>query len=462
MADPQYPPSAGHEPAFQAWRQLVEKGLQARDFSALQSRTRDGIVIEPLYPPHSDTSPLPGRGARPWTIVSLIDDADPERANAQVLADLGGGATGICLRFAGSPLAAGSGLPAAAEPLAVALDCVDLAHVRLRIDPHPLGPEIAGWVRDLIARRSIATELTDIAFGLDPVAAELQGSATPQTADRLVEVFAELQQSGFKAPVAELDARPFHEAGATEAQELAALIASAAWWLRALEKTGFAPDAVLSAMGASLSVDRDQFLSIAKIRALRLLWARIEDLCQTAPGHVRIHAETSRRMMAGAAPHTNLVRATIASFAAAVGGADSIAVLPYSAPLGAPDAAARALARNTQHLLIEESQLHRVADAAAGSGALEALTDALAEHAWAEFQRIEGDGGIVASLRSGAFPARIAAAREILRREVADGAVPLVGATMFRDPGEAAGAVSSEAGGSSRLAPVRLESMAVS
>ena len=461
MADPQYTSVVEPNAGFRAWRTLVEKSLKGRDFSALQSRTRDGIVIDPLYPPRPDGAPLPGRGPRPWTIVQILDHPDPERANEQALADILGGATGLCLRFTGASLAGARGLPPTAESLAIVLDGVDLAALNLHVDPHSQGPEIAGWLRDLVAKRSIAPELTRIAFGLDPVARLVQTQPDPDREGRLPALFSDLARSGFKAPIAELDARPFHEAGATEAQELAAILACAVWWLRALEKSGHSAETSLPLFGASLSVDHDQFVSIVKIRALRLLWARLAELCAVPPIPLRIHAQTSRRMMARAGSHTNLVRATIAAFAAGVAGADSIAVLPYSEALGNPAPAARALARNTHLLLLEEAHIYRVADPAAGSGALEALTASLAEQGWTEFQEIEREGGIIASLCSGAFPQRIAAAREALRADVASGAVPIVGAVVYRDPGESQDLAPDRPDIAGLLAPVRLEEMAV-
>jgi methylmalonyl-CoA mutase len=168
-------------------------------------------------------------------------------------------------------------------------------------------------------------------------------------------------------------------------------------------------------------------------------------------------------MMTRAEPHTNILRTTIAAFAAAVGGADTIAVVPHDAALGPSAREARALARNVHHLFIEETQLHRVLDSAAGSGAVEALTDALAERAWHEFRTIEREGGIVESLRSGHFPKRIADARAALAAQVLSGAAPLVGATIHRQSRdqdqveeEAASAASAELG----LTPIRLEGQA--
>jgi methylmalonyl-CoA mutase len=437
MAEPQSQHPAGDAPSMDAWRRLAEQALKDRSVSAPQSRTRDGIVIEPLYVRRADTVPVLGRGAKPWTLIQVIDNPDLDRSNAQALEDLLGGATGLALRFAGAPSAAGFGLPPTAEALHGALEDVDLAAVHLRIDPHRQAIGTARLLQDLIARSGVAPERADAAFGLDPIGpAAFQGSAVPDP-DSYVACFRELQSAGLYGPIAELDARVFHEAGASEAQELAAVLAGAVWWLRALGSAGTSPTAALPFFGATLSVDRDQFLSIAKLRAVRLLWARLQELCGAPLTPLRLHAETSRRMMTRADAHGNLLRTTIAALSASVGGADSIAVLPHTTALGLADSNARALARNLQHLLMEESHLHRVAHPAAGSGALEALTDALAERAWAEFQAIEREGGVAESLRFGAFPSRIASARDALGAALRRGEAPLVGVTIYQAPGEA-------------------------
>jgi methylmalonyl-CoA mutase len=448
--------------SFEDWRRIVEKALTGGDFALLRSRTRDDIVIEPLYR-GQDLHPLPSRGPGPWKIVQIVDDPDPERGNEQALEDLRGGATGLALRFAGAPAAGALGLPPSEEALQIVLQDVDLASIHLRIDPHLTAPGIAHRLTDLVARRGIAPERTDISFGLDPISVlAFQGNSVDP--GEFVSCFRKLQSASFRGGLATLDGRIFHEAGATEAQELAAILAAAAWWLRALDSADVPLNTALGLFEASLAADREQLLSVAKVRALRLLLARIQELCGAPPAPLKIHAETGRRMMARADPHTNLLRTTIAAFAAGVGGADSVAILPYTVALGLADRSARALARNAQHILIEEAHLHRVADPAAGSGAVEALTGALAERAWEEFQTIEREGGIVESLRSNDLPARIAEAREVLKRELAGGAAPLVGATAYRgsieQPSPAEREFSAAPSNSSRLSPIRLETLA--
>ena len=165
-------------------------------------------------------------------------------------------------------------------------------------------------------------------------------------------------------------------------------------------------------------------------------------------------------MLTRADPHANILRATIAAFAAAAGGANSIAVLPFTAALGPADPSARAIARDMQHLLMEEAHLHRVPDPAAGSGALEQLADDLAAGAWAEFQAIEQEGGLAESMILGAYPSHIASARAALASEMASGKTPLVGATIYPDPSaEPPDEPKSDTSGPG-LAPIRLEAFA--
>ena len=430
MADAETQSAAGATSGIEDWRKLVETALKGRNPGTLRSRTRDGIAIEPLYARRRDTRPLPGRGKNPWAIVQAIDDPNPDRANAQALEDIAGGANGLSLRFAGSPSAAGFGVPATAEALASALEGIDLAKIRLRLEPHAGSLQSAAWLQALVAKSGVAPELTAITFGLDP-AATIAASEPPAVDPRqFAACFEALRAARFTDPFVVLDARPYHEAGASEAQELGGLLAAAGWWLRALADAGVSPADALPFFSASVATDRDLLLSIAKLRALRVLWARLQELCDAPSTSLAVHAETSRRMLTRADVSTNLLRNTMAAFAAAVGGADALTVVPHTAALGLADRSARALARNIQHLLIEEAHLHVVADPAAGAGALETLSEALAAQAWSEFQAIEREGGIVESLRSGTFQARIAKARAALVSGVASGFCPLVGATI--------------------------------
>ena len=186
-----------------------------------------------------------------------------------------------------------------------------------------------------------------------------------------------------------------------------------------------------------LSADADQFLTIAKFRALRKLWARIEEACGLAPRPVFVAAETAWRMMTQRDPYVNMLRETIAVVAAGVGGADAITVLPFTQAIGLPDRFARRIARNTQLLLLEESNLAKVADPAAGSGGIEDLTEQLCRAAWTLFQEIEQAGGAFAALEAGLIQKKVAAVRAEREAAVARRKDALTGTSDFPDLAEA-------------------------
>jgi methylmalonyl-CoA mutase len=176
---------------------------------------------------------------------------------------------------------------------------------------------------------------------------------------------------------------------------------------------------------------------MAKFRALRLLWARIEQSCGLAPKPVFIAAQTAWRMLTRRDPYVNMLRATIATFSAGLGGADSITVLPHTLALGLPDGFARRAARNTQLVLLEESNLAKVADPAAGSGGIEALTHELCEAAWTLFQEIEKAGGAFAALEQNLIQRKIAATRAVRETNIARRKEVLTGASEFPNLHEA-------------------------
>jgi methylmalonyl-CoA mutase len=264
----------------------------------------------------------------------------------------------------------------------------------------------------------------------------------------------------------EADGRVLHNAGATEAQELGVMLASAVSHLRLFEEARQALVYAAPHIGFALSVDQNQFLSIAKIRALRRLWARVQEACSIPASPAIVHAETSLRMMTKLDAETNILRNTIACFAAAAGGADSISILPHTIAHGLPDAFARRIARNTQLIMMRESHIDHVVDPARGSGGVETLTDSLCEAAWAEFQRVESEGGVLASLKAGHIQARVKTSAAERATAYKAGNRKIVGTTLYpakkerpietlaatKRPGPTDGVVFCEA-----LAPTRID-----
>ena len=420
-----------------AWKALVEEALKGTPFASLRSRSYDGIAIEPLYPRAQGRSRIEGRVAgAPWAVTQRIDMPDAKAANAQAHDDLANGANAFTLVFEGAGGDYGYALPATGAAISQALDNVYLdAGIAIDLDLSMQSKDAAGLIATLVKARGLVAKDVTIRFGFGPIGGIAISGQSPLVWTDIAPIFAglirDLAAQDFAGPFAVADGRVIHAAGGSEAQELAFTLASAVAYLRAMEQGGIALDDASRFIYFRLAADQDQFLTVAKLRAIRKLWSRIEQACGLDPRPAFVAAETAWRMMTKRDPHGNIVRGTIAALAAAVGGADAVTVLPFSATLGIPDAFSRRVARNTQLILIEEANLHRVADPAAGSGAIEALTDQLCRVAWDLFQGIERAGGAAAALEAGLIQNEVARVRAEREANVARRKDALVGTSEF-------------------------------
>jgi methylmalonyl-CoA mutase len=340
----------------------------------------------------------------------------------------------------------GYGLDGSAPTLARVLEGVHLdAGITIDFNLSPPTRDAVRHFGALIHSRNIAPATVDMRGSINPLGGFAASGTSPQPWSQLSKGFAamigELAGAGFRGPFAVADGRIIHNAGGSEAQELAFAIASAVEYLRVLEANGTALDAARGMIYFRLSADADQFLTIAKFRSLRKLWARVEDACGLAPKPVYVSAETAWRMLTRRDPAVNMLRNTIAVAAAGLGGADAITVLPHTSPLGLPDRLARRIARNTQLILLEEANLAKVADPAAGSGAIEALTQELCAVAWSQFQETEKAGGAWAALERGLIQREVARVRGERERAIALRREILTGTSDYPDLHESSAAV---------------------
>ena len=409
----EFPPSSEAD-----WRRLVEAALNGALFDKrLVSQTYDGLRVEPLYPRAAGAKPVVGRTpGTAWTLMQRIDHPDPATANAQALQDLENGATGLTLVFAGSLNANGYGLAASPETLARVLDGVELdAGITIDFNLSPATRTAVQHFAALVKARKLAPASVDMRASINPIGGLAATGASPAPWSELSKLITAnirmLADQGFRGPFAVADGRIIHNAGGSEAQELAFAIAAAVDCLRALEAGGVPLDVARGMIYFRLAADADEFLTIAKFRAIRKLWTRVEAACGLTPKPTTVAAETAWRMLTKRDPYVNMLRTTIAVTAAGLGGADNIAVLPHTAALGLPDAFARRVARNTQLILLEESNLAKVADPAAGSGAIEDLTAKLCAAAWALFQEFDKAGGAWAALEQGLIQKKVAVVR---------------------------------------------------
>ncbi|MDR4307506.1 hypothetical protein IHQ68_12855 [Chelatococcus sambhunathii] len=426
---------AAEFPASEAdWRRAVEAALKGRPLDpVIRGKLLDDVAFDAILP-RAEARPIAGRpaGAR-WTAMTRIDIADPAKASAQALEDLENGASGLSLILAG---AGRDGVDAARLDETLDGVLLDLAPVHLDAAPFE-GTAAARNVAALIEARGLRPSDVSVLFGLDLMRDLLSLGGSPKPwADAVADTAAvvdELASKGFSSPILLIDQRLTHDAGASEALELATALASAVEHVRLL------PDASLDIAGLAVSLDADQFAGVAKLRAARLLWAALRRELGLDERAVHIYAQTSLRMMTRNDAQTNMVRTTIATFAAGVGGADSIVALPHDIAFGGTDADARRIARNTQSIVLEETNAYRVADPAAGAGAIERLTDALAERAWALFQTIEAEGGLLEAAKSGAWRDMVLKSRDSRAKNVATRKSPIVGVSQFPKASEVLG-----------------------
>ena len=432
----EFPPASRED-----WLKLVRSALKDRPFERLTAKTYDGIPIEPLYGRASGTHPVAARRGA-WAVQARVDHPDPAVANAEALHELANGATGLTLVFAGSIGAYGYGLPGDAKSVARALEGVHLDAIAIELQTAEPTRDAADHVAALVKSRGLAPGAVNIRFGHDAIGAHSLTGTLPIPYRDLMPRFAEhvgsLAKLGFKSPLATADGRIVHNAGGSEVQELAYTLAIAVAYLRALEGTGVALGDARGMIEFRLSADADQFLTVAKFRALRALWARVEQACGITPRPALVSAETAWRIMTKRDPWVNMLRTTIAAFSAGIGGADAMTVLPFTSAIGLPDRFARRVARNAQILLLEESNVARVADPTAGSGGIEDLTEKLCRAAWTLFQEIEAAGGAPAALEQGLIQDKIAKVRAEHEAAVARRRDILTGTSEFANLAETA------------------------
>jgi methylmalonyl-CoA mutase len=451
MTETPRPLASGFAPAsYDKWRQLVDKALKGADFDRkLVAKTADGLRIEPLYT-RADTLPgaaavAPGkapftRGTHAaadglgWQIHQRVVEADAVAANKVILEELEGGANGVVLQIAG-PGQNGIAIASAADAAATLPGVlVDYAPIALAAGLNGLDAA-RHYLKALAAQKREAGGTAVSRLNVDPLGTLARYGATWAPIEAaLAETVAfagEARGSERRVTAVLVDATVPHEAGASEAQELAFLAASLVGYLRAFEAAGVAPKDGLPTIAFAVAVDTDLFVGAAKLRAARTIIARIAEASGASAAGMHITAVTSARMMARRDPWTNMLRTTAACAAAAFGGADAVTVLPYTWALGTPDRFARRIARNTQLVLQEESQLGRVVDPIGGSWYVEKLTDDLAKRAWTQFQDLEAEGGIIAALQSGGLQDDIAKVAATRAKSIATGRQELTGISVF-------------------------------
>ncbi len=427
----EFPPSTREE-----WRAGVDKVLAkgktdltpddlAKRFEReLVSHLYEGIDVAPLYtssdvswagleglpglPPYGRGGTLLGGSQSGWDVRQVVDlTASREEAATLAVDQLERGANSLLLRRAhGAP-----NIGVDVDVLEAVLNGVHLDLITVSLD-ESLGPDAALALLGLWDRQGIKAGEARGVLGQDPLGSYASDSGQVDLATSMATAASTAHACVDRYPKARavvVDVTRYHEAGCSDTEELAIAIATGIAYLRLFVEAGLDIESALSQIEFRFAATSDQFLTISKLRAARLLWWRVAQASGARVDAQQQHVVTSRAMLSRYDPWVNLLRGTIACFAAGVGGADAVTVEPYDLlvdPLHLSDLGRR-MARNTQLLLIEESHAAKVVDPAGGSWYVESLTRSVAEKAWNWMQTIEECGGIQAALDSGLVNERI-------------------------------------------------------
>ena len=448
--------------SLETWTQVVEKALKGGTVAdRLTTRTLDGLAIKPLYTKAdwaAGRSGVPGavpytRGAQAeaelsggWDLRQVIDDPRLDLARAAIAEDLEGGATSLGLRIAEEPPSQCHGpwglWVATLAELDQVLKDVDLRGAGIALEVGQGAFAAGAALLALAEQRGVPGGELRGALNVDPIGTFAASGHLRQSLPRVFDDLADLVRVvAARTPnlgAVGVDARLYHTAGASEAQEVAFALATGAAYLRALDERGIAPETALHHMTFSFAVDSQFFRSMAKLRAARLAWARVADAvgAGSAAGAMRIWAEGAWRDLATRDAYVNMLRGTAHCFAAACGNADAISVRPFDEALAVPGLFGRRIARNTQLILAEESGLGRVRDPAGGAWSIETLTEEFAAKAWSLFQEIEAQGGMVKAIEDGRVEHAIAGIRKTRTQRLATRKDPVTGVSIFPDLNE--------------------------
>jgi len=459
---------------YDQWRELAEGDLKGAPFERrLVSRTYEGIDVQPVYTAHdhpaeNDPIGFPGlppfvRGSRPLGVVKTGWDLRQEHAhpdltttNEAILDDLQGGVTSLLLQLdcaardgfdpdddAATELAGRDGLMVYhVDDLDAALEEVQLQSVTVALEAGAAFIPAAAVLVALLRRRGIAADQARGAFNADPLAVLARDGHLPVSPAAALAMMSDLATWTAKnypsVTAVRVGTAAYHHAGATAAQDIAFAMATGLEYLRAMTNAGLDISAAARQILFSISLGTHHFLATAKLRAARRCWSRVVEVSGGSPdaGAMRIHARTSNRVLTVRDPYVNLLRNTVAAFAAGVGGAEAITSVPFDSASGLPDELSRRIARNTVLVLQEEGHLNRVIDPPGGSWYLDWLTGQVAEKAWDILQEIERQGGMLAAIQNGWVANQIDSAFAPRAKDIARRKEGITGVSEFPNVGE--------------------------
>ena len=430
-------------PTDEEWKAACEALLKGAPFEKkMFTKTYEGITFDPMYTrKHTeDILPkgvMPGMGdylrgvdaagyiGKPWGIAQACDETLPAENNELLRHENDKGATiyhivldtasraGVDARQAEKVGDTGTSVTTV-EDMHVLLTGLDLAKFPLYVYTGANAVPLLALVA--AARRAAGEDMKNVRgiVGADPIGTLVTDGKLPASLDSYYDSLAAAARWAMvNAPhlrTVFVRSDVYSSGGANDVQEVAAVLAAATAYLRALCERGLTIDAAASQIAFAFSMGANFFLQIAKLRAVRPLWAQIVKAFggNAEAQKMRIHARPALFFKTVYDPYVNMLRNTTEIFSGVVGGIDSFESAPFDEPIRKGDEFSRRIARNVQIMLQEEFGLLQPIDPAGGSWAVETLTRQMKEKIWAAFQGIEKEGGIAAALRAGTVQEGIA------------------------------------------------------
>jgi methylmalonyl-CoA mutase len=441
-------------PTYAEWKEEAIASLKGAPFDKkLLSKTYEGITLEPLYTAEhaaafSAKSGLPGAdgylrgisatgyGVKPWLVAQKGDSACPKEANVILREGLSKGVSAICFDPQCCPEIS------TLDDMKTLLDGIDIAKYPFQVFCGASAEPTLGLLAAYAEQAGIAPTALSGVIGADPLGSlARQGTTCGSMENCYDQMAACLRWAGKNTPLIKtifIQGSVYHEGGASAVQELSAMFAAAVAYLDALAKRGFSVDEIAAKMVFSFPLGADFFMEIAKLRAARLMWARIIEAYGGSDEAAKLdgRAATSHFTATVYDPYVNILRATTQAFSGVVGGVGGLTVEPFDAAVRLSDEHSRRIARNIQVMMQNEFNLNTPVDPAGGSWYVETLTAKLAEAAWQELQRIEEQGGLLAGLKTGGLQAAIAATLNERFKKLSTRADRAVGSNMYANTQE--------------------------
>lgn len=435
------------------WEAVIERDLNGADYKKeLRWHTGEGVKVQPFYRredrSEADTAVVPTNHS--WRICQLINAQDIEQAHETAKRAIEGGAQ--VLRFEskvetgeGQKTPNVTGVPIQSQrDFERMLQGVSLKDTELQFDVGLNAPVIVAMLLNTCEQRGVDARCLRGTVGVDLFTQMLKQGQMPEHRDMLNQTIEQLltihnqQLPGMR--VLRVDSSTLANAGATIVQQLAYSMAAGSEYMAMVGKQA------ASAIYFTIAISGSYFLEIAKLRAARKLWNQVLEAYEVDDESMQLHAETATWNKAITEPHTNIIRETTEAMAAVIGGSNTITVRPFNEAGQTADEFANRIARNTSLVLGEEAYFDKVADPAAGAWYIETLTDKIAEAAWKEFQQIEQQGGLLESIKTGAFQSAINKSRRQRAEEVSAKERVFVGVNKYIKEGETANAAAHSNG----------------